>query len=114
MGSLYAAQSIAQQPSAAFNTFVPPPSGPGVQYGNVQPSFVVQQQTAAAADDEPASKRQKTMEEQLVPEEEWLSIYSSKGPVKIAIQCPSVLDKPEWTLTGQTMNLPFDLTETVR
>lgn len=88
-----------------------------MQYGNVQQQQQQHQSYGpppSMMDDEPASKRQKTTEEQLVPEEEWLAMYSSKGPVTICIQCPHAQDKAEWTLNGQTMNVPFDLTDSVK
>ncbi|CAF0974030.1 unnamed protein product [Brachionus calyciflorus] len=61
--------------------------------------------------EEPASKRQKT-EEHLIPEVDFLAQYQSRGPVKFYVQCPSVPDKPEWNLNGQSLPITMPLTET--
>ena len=66
-----------------------------------------------SANDEPSAKRQKTAEEQLVPESEFLATHGSKGPVKFVVQVPSVSEKPEWNLNGQSIPFSMDLTETV-
>lgn len=63
--------------------------------------------------DEPSAKRQKTAEEQLVPEVEFLALHGSKGPVKFVVQVPSVTEKPEWNLNGQSIPFTMDLTDTV-
>ena len=62
--------------------------------------------------EEPASKRQKT-EEQLMPESEFLAQHADKGPVTFTVQVPSVGDKPEWNLNGQTLQITLPLTETI-
>ncbi|XP_060586452.1 splicing factor 3A subunit 1-like [Ruditapes philippinarum] len=65
---------------------------------------------AAPPEDEPPSKKQKT-EEQLVPEEEWLKLH--KGSVKFRVTVPSMPDKPEFNLKGQTLQFTLPYTDNV-
>ncbi|KAL4220170.1 splicing factor 3a [Mactra antiquata] len=60
--------------------------------------------------DEPPSKKQKT-EDQLVPEEEWLKQH--KGNVKFRVNVPTMPDKPEFNLKGQTLNFSLPYTDNV-
>lgn len=59
---------------------------------------------------EPASKKAKT-EESLIPEEDFLK--SSPASVNITISCPSVSDKNDWNLNGQSLSVTFDIRDTI-
>ncbi|KAM6954705.1 splicing factor 3A subunit 1 [Aplochiton taeniatus] len=61
-------------------------------------------------DDEPSSKKMKT-EDNLIPEDEFLR--RNKGPVAVKVQVPNMLDKTEWTLSGQVLNFTVPLTDQV-
>lgn len=62
--------------------------------------------------EEPAAKRMKT-EETLIPEQDFLAQFGMLGPITVSISVPSVPDKPEWNLNGQTIQLSLPLTESV-
>lgn len=82
--------------------------------GTVKPMPPMQiPETVPTLNEEPSAKRQKTAEEQLVPESEFMALYGSKGPVKFMVQIPSVTEKPEWNLNGQTIPFSMELTETI-
>ena len=61
-------------------------------------------------DDEPASKRSR-IEENLIPEGEFLARNVSPVTMKVAV--PNMPDKPEWKCDGQMMSVTLALTETV-
>lgn len=60
--------------------------------------------------DEPPNKKQKT-EDNLIPEDVFLS--KNKGPVMVKVIIPNVSDKPEWSLSGQTLEYTLPLTDTI-
>jgi splicing factor 3A subunit 1 len=95
-----------------MHTHQQPPPPPQMLSAPVQLPGEIRSVPAEIALDEPAAKRQKT-EEQLIPESEFLAQYGDKGPVTFIVQVPSVSDKPEWNLNGQTLQLSLPLTETV-
>ncbi|CDW55098.1 Splicing factor 3A subunit 1 [Trichuris trichiura] len=64
-------------------------------------------------DQEPSAKRQKTFEETLQPEDDWLKLYQDRGPIDVKVQLPIVPDKPEWKLNGNTLNIQLSLTDQV-
>uniref|UniRef100_A0A5S6R4U8 Splicing factor 3A subunit 1 n=1 Tax=Trichuris muris TaxID=70415 RepID=A0A5S6R4U8_TRIMR len=64
-------------------------------------------------DQEPSGKRQKTFEETLQPEADWLKLYLDRGPINVRVQLPSVPDKPEWNLNGSTLTVQLRLTDQV-
>uniref|UniRef100_A0A6B2EH38 Splicing factor 3A subunit 1 n=1 Tax=Phlebotomus kandelakii TaxID=1109342 RepID=A0A6B2EH38_9DIPT len=61
-------------------------------------------------DDEPPSKKSRT-EDHLVPEAQFLTRH--KGPITIQVQVPSMTEKPEWRLNGQTVSVTLALTDTI-
>jgi splicing factor 3A subunit 1 len=61
-------------------------------------------------DDEPSAKKAKT-EEQLVPENVFLSQHP--GPVTFRVLVPNVTDKSEWKLNGQTFSITLPMTDSV-
>ena len=63
------------------------------------------------AEDEPPSKRART-EDSLIPEHHWLARHP-QGTVTFCVAVPTVADKPEWRLSGQTLNLTMPLTDMV-
>ncbi|XP_077977951.1 splicing factor 3A subunit 1-like [Glandiceps talaboti] len=69
-----------------------------------------EQQPHSQISDEPPSKRQKT-EDALIPEQQFLA--KNPSPVSFKVQVPSMPDKPEWNLKGQTMTLTLPLTDQV-
>uniref|UniRef100_A0A0B7ASQ4 Splicing factor 3A subunit 1 n=1 Tax=Arion vulgaris TaxID=1028688 RepID=A0A0B7ASQ4_9EUPU len=60
--------------------------------------------------DEPPNKKQKT-EENLIPE--YVFLQKHKGSVKVQVVVPTVSDKPEWNLKGQTLEYNLPLTDSV-
>ncbi|KFD51600.1 hypothetical protein M513_07479 [Trichuris suis] len=64
-------------------------------------------------DQEPSAKRQKTFEETLQPEDDWLKLYQDRGPIDVKVQLPIVPEKPEWKLNGNTLNIQLNLTDQV-
>ena len=124
-----AAQTVPQQtimlsnykilnvPAGTLPTQVAPPlsqSRPMVpQFGGMPPMPMSLGGEQQAGSDEPSAKRVKTAEEQLVPEAEFLALHGAKGPVKFIVQVPSVSEKPEWNLNGQSIPFSMDLTDTV-
>uniref|UniRef100_A0A915IFD6 Splicing factor 3A subunit 1 n=1 Tax=Romanomermis culicivorax TaxID=13658 RepID=A0A915IFD6_ROMCU len=64
-------------------------------------------------EDEPSAKRQKTSEDQLIDEIEWLNRFGNQVSVSISVVCPAVPDKPEWRLTGQTLTYPMNLRDPI-
>uniref|UniRef100_W8C6H1 Splicing factor 3A subunit 1 n=2 Tax=Ceratitis capitata TaxID=7213 RepID=W8C6H1_CERCA len=61
-------------------------------------------------DDEPPNKKMRT-EDNLISEEEFIANH--KSPITIQIQIPSVIDKSEWKLNGQTIAFSMSLSDTV-
>ncbi|XP_018794376.1 PREDICTED: splicing factor 3A subunit 1 isoform X2 [Bactrocera latifrons] len=61
-------------------------------------------------DEEPPNKKIRS-EDNLIPEEEFISKH--KSPITIQIQIPNVVDKSEWKLNGQTIAFSLSLTDTV-
>jgi splicing factor 3A subunit 1 len=84
------------------HSLVPPPSS------SSSSSSILQ-----VTEDEPLAKRLKTAEEQLLPEDEFMRLHSSKGPCNFVVQVPNVAEKPEWNLNGQTIVFAMELTEMV-
>uniref|UniRef100_UPI00358F1148 splicing factor 3A subunit 1-like n=1 Tax=Myxine glutinosa TaxID=7769 RepID=UPI00358F1148 len=62
------------------------------------------------SEDEPAAKKLKS-EDNLIPEEEFLR--QAKGPVTFKVQVPTMQDKSEWKLGGQTLTFTLPLTDQV-
>merc|ERR1719309_46884 len=60
--------------------------------------------------DEPPNKKQKT-EDNLIPEAEFLAKNPPTTTFRVSV--PSVGDKPEWKLNGQTLTFTFPLQETI-
>lgn len=82
--------------------------------GGIAGAFMVAPQRvmmSGGGEDEPPSKKVKT-EEQLVPEDKWLR-DNQTGPVVLRVAVPHMPDKPEYTLTGQTLTMSLPLTDTV-
>ncbi|XP_055716949.1 splicing factor 3A subunit 1 [Phlebotomus papatasi] len=61
-------------------------------------------------EDEPPSKKSRT-EDHLVPEAQFLQRH--KGPITIQVQVPSMTEKSEWRLNGQTVSITLALTDTI-
>uniref|UniRef100_A0A1L8DHC8 Splicing factor 3A subunit 1 n=1 Tax=Nyssomyia neivai TaxID=330878 RepID=A0A1L8DHC8_9DIPT len=60
--------------------------------------------------DEPPSKKSRT-EDHLIPEMQFLARH--QGPITIQIQVPSMTEKSEWRLNGQTVAITLSLTDTI-
>ncbi|XP_058813411.1 splicing factor 3A subunit 1 [Topomyia yanbarensis] len=60
--------------------------------------------------DEPPNKKSRT-EDHLIEENVFMQRH--KGPVTIQVQCPNLSEKSEWKLSGQTISMQLQLTETV-
>ncbi|XP_014098731.1 splicing factor 3A subunit 1 isoform X3 [Bactrocera oleae] len=63
-----------------------------------------------SVDEEPPNKKMRS-EDNLIPEEEFISKH--KSPITIQIQIPNVVDKSEWKLNGQTIAFSLSLADTV-
>ncbi|XP_039960903.1 splicing factor 3A subunit 1 isoform X2 [Bactrocera tryoni] len=63
-----------------------------------------------SVDEEPPNKKMRS-EDNLIPEEEFVSKH--KSPITIQIQIPNVVDKSEWKLNGQTIAFSLSLADTV-
>ncbi|XP_011198621.1 splicing factor 3A subunit 1 isoform X2 [Bactrocera dorsalis] len=63
-----------------------------------------------SVDEEPPNKKIRS-EDNLIPEEEFISKH--KSPITIQIQIPNVVDKSEWKLNGQTIAFSLSLADTV-
>lgn len=61
-------------------------------------------------EDEPPSKKSRT-EDHLIPEAQFLQRH--KGPITIQVQVPSMTEKSEWRLNGQTVSITLALTDTI-
>ena len=84
---------------------IPPPVKPAPPAAPMRPPTDM-----SSTDDEPPTKRSKT-EDQLITEGEFLMQH--KGPVTFQVQVPSLLDKSEWKLGGQSLTVTLPLTDTV-
>lgn len=65
---------------------------------------------ADSSEDEPHAKKLRT-EDSLIPEQQFLA--RNKGPVQLNISVPTMADKPEWKLNGQTLNITLQVTDSV-
>ncbi|XP_055618308.1 splicing factor 3A subunit 1 [Toxorhynchites rutilus septentrionalis] len=95
---------------------VPPMPSHGVPTMPPAPNMQEQQSVGGAGGvgsidlDEPLSKKSRT-EDHLIEENVFMQRH--KGPVTIQVQCPSLTEKSEWKLNGQTISMQLQLTEAV-
>lgn len=101
-------------PKPLVNLAPPIPSGAPFGVPPSVPNIAPPTSSLLLSDDlQPASKRLKTGEDNLIPENEFLSMHEAKGPVTFYVHLPLVPEKPEWNLNGQLISLVLPLTETV-
>lgn len=79
-------------------------SGPNVMDQTMMPLPLM------PVDEEPPNKKLRS-EDNLIPEEDFISKH--KSPITIQIQIPNVVDKSEWKLNGQTIAFSLSLTDNV-
>ncbi|XP_055551793.1 splicing factor 3A subunit 1 [Wyeomyia smithii] len=60
--------------------------------------------------DEPPNKKSRT-EDHLIEENVFMQRH--KGPVTVQVQCPNLAEKSEWKLSGQTIAMQLQLTDSV-
>ncbi|ETN66040.1 spliceosome associated protein [Anopheles darlingi] len=71
-----------------------------------------QQHEQLLAADEPPSKKSRT-EDNLIEESAFLQRHGASGPITVLVQCPSMTEKNDWKLNGQTLSLVVNFTDTV-
>lgn len=122
---------VQQHTLVPMGQFLAAPQGPfggaGGFMGNPAAAFFAPRPAAAAMmapvaaapidEESPAMKRARLDADQpppqLVDEAEWLRRFGAQGPITVSVACPSVTDKPEWHLNGQTIGVSADLTELI-
>ncbi|XP_012268449.2 splicing factor 3A subunit 1 [Athalia rosae] len=82
----------------------PPPMQPPM------PSGMAMKHPGEPAEDEPQAKKLRT-EDSLIPEQQFLA--RNKGPVQVNIAVPMMTEKVEWKLTGQTLSITLQPSDTI-
>ncbi|XP_039430032.1 splicing factor 3A subunit 1 [Culex pipiens pallens] len=89
---------------------VPPmPPHPSMAQNPNHPDQQQQPPSNIDLDAEPPNK--KSREDHLI--EESVFMQRHKGPVTIQVQCPNLTEKSEWKLSGQTISMQLQLTDSV-
>ncbi|XP_052872500.1 splicing factor 3A subunit 1 [Anopheles cruzii] len=111
-------------PPFGVGSYVPPmaPHGaPQMQAGGQPPVPIMsdaqhqhqqQQQQQHELLDEPPNKKSRT-EDNLIEESVFLQRHAAIGPITVLVQCPNMTEKNDWKLSGQTLSLVVNLTDTV-